>query len=197
MREATGARSQVAADVAIDLLEDGSSSTPSATPWLRRRANLPHRHSSSPNASDGPKHSSQNSQRPSSSSFHRQAKSSIAEPASSSCSVGRKTSLSMQTLFLLLKVRVVHAACVHRLIQRNEDEDRENFRWTFTESLRSGQDLFTYARFKLDQPPPIDANSKTGLLFEVKGHPHYAQGHQEPQCFFLTAMPYPSRNISM
>ncbi|KAF8582269.1 hypothetical protein K439DRAFT_1351612, partial [Ramaria rubella] len=78
-----------------------------------------------------------------------------------------------------------------------EDEDQDNFRWSFTESLRSGQDLFTYARFKCDRSPSPDKNAKSGLLFELKGHAHFIQGQQQPQCFFLSAMPYPCKDIAM
>lgn len=77
------------------------------------------------------------------------------------------------------------------------DEDRDNFRWSFTESLRTSQDLFMYARFKYDQPPSLDPNAKPGMLFELKGHPHSLHGQQQPNCFFLTAMPYPSRDIAL
>ena len=54
-----------------------------------------------------------------------------------------------------------------------------------------------YARFKCDQPLSLDPKAKSGVLFELKGHPHRAVGQQQPQCFFLTAMPYPSRDIAL
>lgn len=83
------------------------------------------------------------------------------------------------------------------IIELEIDEDQENFRWAFTQSLHSGQDLFVYARFKYDQPPSLDASAKPGMLFEIKGHAHFAHGQQEPPCFFLSAMPYPSRDIAL
>ncbi|KAF8517587.1 hypothetical protein BU17DRAFT_49724 [Hysterangium stoloniferum] len=75
-----------------------------------------------------------------------------------------------------------------------EEEDVENFVWTFTEAFRLGHDLFTYARFKYEQ---VSSPANHTMLFEVKGHPHAFDGEQQPQCFFLSAMPYPSRDIAL
>lgn len=74
-------------------------------------------------------------------------------------------------------------------------EDLPDFFWAFTDSLRSGQELFTYARFKYEQPR--SQNPASSLLFEIKGHPHYLPGDPPSQCFFLCAMPYPTRDIAL
>jgi hypothetical protein len=77
------------------------------------------------------------------------------------------------------------------------EEDIEDFVWTFTEAIRLGHDLFTYARFKYEQIPADDPTANNSMLFEIKGHPHYFDGEQQSQCFFLSALAYPSCDIAL
>lgn len=70
-------------------------------------------------------------------------------------------------------------------------EDVEGYRRDFTASLTEGQDLTLYCRFK--------TKDERYLLFEVTGHPYYAEfnGQQNCKCFFAMGRPYPSKNQAM
>ncbi|GJJ12345.1 hypothetical protein Clacol_006586 [Clathrus columnatus] len=84
-----------------------------------------------------------------------------------------------------------------RITQNNPtlEEDLQNFLWAFTEVLRLGNGLFTYIRFKFEHPPSM--TSVPSLLFEVKGRVHYFPGQLNARCVLLSAMPYPSRDITL
>ncbi|KAG2364521.1 hypothetical protein BDR07DRAFT_1450276 [Suillus spraguei] len=70
-------------------------------------------------------------------------------------------------------------------------EDKQAFRVSFEQSLRSRMEMLSYVRFK------YQCEYAREVLFEVKGYPHYIDDEQYARCFFAVAKPYPSRNTAM
>lgn len=70
-------------------------------------------------------------------------------------------------------------------------DDIEGFTRDFQNSLRDGHDLTLYYRFRMKDDRYI--------IFEITGHPYYAEenGQQKCKCFFAMGRPYPSKNTAM
>lgn len=70
-------------------------------------------------------------------------------------------------------------------------DDIEGFSRDFQNSLRDGNDLTLYYRFRMKDDRYI--------IFEITGHPYYAEenGQQHCRCFFAMGRPYPSKNTAM
>lgn len=86
------------------------------------------------------------------------------------------------------------------LIKSYLEEDRQSFKNSFQESLRTREELLCYARLKrknhFSQSGDFDPNPQE-VLFELKGHPHFIADQENCSCFFAVAKPYPSRNTAM
>ena len=70
-------------------------------------------------------------------------------------------------------------------------DDIEGFSRDFQNSLRDGNDLTLYYRFRMKDDRYI--------IFEITGHPNYAEvnGQLQCKCFFAMGRPYPSKNTAM
>lgn len=70
-------------------------------------------------------------------------------------------------------------------------DDLEAYRRDINTSIQEGQDLTLYARLK--------NKDDVYVLFEITGHPYYAEhnGQQSCKCFFAMGRPYPSKNQAM
>lgn len=70
-------------------------------------------------------------------------------------------------------------------------DDLESYRRDLGTSMQEGQDLTLYARLR--------TKDDRYVLFEITGHPYYAEynGQQNCKCFFAMGRPYPSKNQAM
>jgi PAS domain S-box-containing protein len=70
-------------------------------------------------------------------------------------------------------------------------DDVAGFLRDFESSLRDGHDLTLYYRFRM--------KDDRYTIFEITGHPYYAEenGQQQCKCFFAMGRPYPSKNTAM
>ena len=78
-------------------------------------------------------------------------------------------------------------------------DDKKSFIDHFERSLSNRLDLSCYIRLKCK--PSTGASPKLGtgqkeLLFELRGHALYLPNDNECKCFFLSAKPFPSRNMA-
>lgn len=70
-------------------------------------------------------------------------------------------------------------------------DDIEGFARDYETSLREGKDLTLYYRFRM--------KDDRYTIFEITGHPYYAEenGQRKCKCFFGMGRPYPSKNTAM
>lgn len=70
-------------------------------------------------------------------------------------------------------------------------DDVEGFLRDYQTSLLEGNDLTLYYRFRM--------KDDRYTIFEITGHPYYAEenGQQRCKCFFAMGRPYPSKNTAM
>lgn len=101
---------------------------------------------------------------------------------------GWETNLRFHPYVVLSSFRRFHSAHFHLL---PDADDIEGFSRDFQNSLRDGNDLTLYYRFRMKDDRYI--------IFEITGHPYYAEenGQQQIKCFFAMGRPYPSKNTAM